>query len=211
MSEIDTNSPEFKAALKEAVEEATSGLIAKRDELLGEVKKLRKGQQIDPAEIEKIEAERDAAKAEAAESRKQATKAAKELEGANKRATEVEAREQRLLVDNGLNDALTKAGVTNPALSKAAKALLAAQVSVVADGDNRLVKIGDKAIEEAVNAWASTDEGKHFVAAPGNSGGGSQGGHKGGGAAKQITRTVFNTLDPGAQAAHCLGGGIVVD
>lgn len=176
MSEIDTTSPEFKAALKAAVEEATSGLIAKRDELLGEVKKLRAGKAIDPADVEKIEAERDAAKAEAAEAKKAAAKAAKDLEGANKRATEVEAREQRLLVDNGLNEALAKANVTNPHLSKAAKAVLAGQVQVIAEGETRVVKIGDKSLADFVTAWAGTDEGKHFVTAPNNEGGGSQGG-----------------------------------
>jgi hypothetical protein len=196
VSEIDTTSPEFKAALKAAVEEATAGLIAKRDELLGEVKKLRKGQSIDPADVEKIEAERDAARAEAAEAKKALGKAAKDLEGANKRATEVEQREQRLLVDNGLNEALAKANVTNPALAKAAKALLASQVQIVAEGENRIVKLGDKALDAAIGEWAGSDEGKHFVSAVSNTGGNSQGGgNKGGGAAKTMTRAAFNLTD----------------
>jgi len=51
MADLDLNSPEVKAAINEAVQEATKGLLAKRDELLGEVKKLRKGQEIDPSDI----------------------------------------------------------------------------------------------------------------------------------------------------------------
>lgn len=212
MSDIDTSSPEFKAAVKEAVEEATSGLIAKRDELLGEVKKLRKGQQVDPAEVEKIEAERDAARAEAAEAKKALGKATKAAEDATKKLADADSREQRLLVDNGLNEALAKAGVNNPALAKAAKALLVAQAQVVADGEARVVKIGDKALADAVNEWAGTDEGKHFVTAASSTGGNSQGGgNKGGGAAKSVTRTAFNSMDPAAQAQHCHDGGIVVD
>jgi hypothetical protein len=210
MSEIDTSSPEFKAALKDAVEEATAGLVAKRDELLGEVKKLRKGQQVDPAEVEKIEAERDAARAEAAEAKKQAAKTARELEGATKRAAEVEQREQRLLVDNGINEALAKAGVNNPALAKAAKALLVSQAQVVADGDARVVKIGDKALSDAVSEWAGSDEGKHFVTAASNTGGNSQGGgNNSGGAAKTITRQAFEALSPASRMEHINAGGVV--
>jgi hypothetical protein len=36
--------------------------------------------------------------------------------------------------------------------------------------------VGDKPISEYLKEWATTDEGKHFVAAPNNNGGGSQGG-----------------------------------
>jgi len=210
MSEV-TDSPEFKAALKEAVTEATEGLIAKRDELLGEVKKLRKGQQVDPAEVEKLEAELDAIKAE----RDTAIKAAKKSEtaaaDAAKKLADADARETRLLVDNGLNEALAKAGVSNPTLSKAAKAILAQQTQVVADGENRVVKIGDKALGDFITEWAGSDEGKHFVNAPDNSGGGSQGGQKGSGAANSINRAAFAAKTPADQMAHIKAGGSVID
>lgn len=176
MSDIDFDSPEVKAAIDAAVEKATAPLLAKRDELLGEVKKLRKGQQIDPADLERVENERDEIKAALAEANKAAKKAATEAEAARKALTDAEGFTTKLLVDNGLGEALAKAGVTNPVHVKAAKAMLAGQVQITAEGDQKVAKLGDKALAEAIAEWAGGDEGKHFVTAPDTSGGGSQGG-----------------------------------
>lgn len=176
MSDIDFDSPEVKAAIDAAVEKATAPLLAKRDELLGEVKKLRKGQQIDPADLERVENERDEIKAALAEANKAAKKAATEAEAARKALADAEGFTTKLLVDNGLGEALAKAGVTNPVHVKAAKAMLAGQVQITAEGDQKVAKLGDKALAEAIAEWAGGDEGKHFVTAPDTSGGGSQGG-----------------------------------
>lgn len=212
MSDIDFDSPEVKAAIEAAVEKATAPLLAKRDELLGEVKKLRKGQQIDPADLERVEAERDEAKAALSEANKAAKKATTEAETAKQKLADAEGYTAKLLVDNGLTEALAKAGVTNPVHVKAAKAMLKDQVQVVEDGGSKVAKFGDKALADAVTEWAGSDEGKHFVTAADTSGGGSQGGHKGGGAAqKSIKRSEFNAMDPVAQSAHFKDGGVVVD
>lgn len=177
MSEIDLSSPEIKAAIKEAVEEATVGLKNKNTELQGALKRAKAGKTIDPADVEKLEADLEAARTEAADAKKAAAKAAKDAEAAAKRVGEVEAREHRLLVDNGLNEALAKAGVTNPILAKAAKAVLKDQVQLVAEGDTKVAKVGDKSLAEFITKdWAGSDEGKHFVAAHDANGGGSQGG-----------------------------------
>lgn len=183
MSDIDLSSPEVKAAIKAAVDEATDGLIKKRDELLGEVKQLRKGQEIKPEQLEAIEAERD----QIQDALKQAQKDLKKAQDAAKAATEGLETEQNftksLLVDNGLTAALTEAGVTNPALLKAAVALHKGSVTIEADGDKRVAKVGDKTLADHLKEWAGSDEGKHFVAAQNNSGGGASGG-QGGGAAE---------------------------
>ena len=211
MSDDITSSPEFKKALKDAVEEATSGLIAKRDELLAEVRQLKKGRAIDPADVEKLENERDEWKAKAEASDKSAKKAIADVEKATKAAADADAREQGLLIDNGLTEALNAAGVTNPAHAKAAKALLRPSLQVVAEGDKRIVKAGDKALAEHVKEWAAGDEGKHFVIAAPASGGGSQGGHKGGGAAKSVTRTQWDSMSHADRAEHSKAGGTVTD
>lgn len=177
---IDLNDPEVKEAIKAAVEEATGPLLAKRDELLGELKKARKGQQIDPETVSKLEEQIEALKGELTTAQKAAKTATTDAEKARKALETAEGFTQRLLVDNGLTDALAKAGVTNPAHLKAVKSMLAGQVQIVADGDSRVAKVGDKALADFVTEWAKSDEGKHFVAAPANGGGGSQGG--GGGA-----------------------------
>lgn len=176
MTDIDLSAPEVQAAISAAVEKATAPLLAKRDELLGEVKKLRKNAEIDPADLERVEAERDELRQQLAESNRAAKAAIKAAEEAAKRAEAAEGSTTRLLADNALVEALAKAGITNPVHQKAVKAMFAGDVQVVADGDARVAKIGDKSVVDALTEWAGTDEGKHFVAAPDISGGGSQGG-----------------------------------
>lgn len=214
MSEIDLTAPEVKkaidAAVAKAVEEATSPLIAKRDELLGEVKKLRKGAEIKPEELEALEAQIETLKSENSKLSKEAKSFKSDLEKAQTAYQSENAFTQKLLVDNGLTAALVEAGVKEPAHLKAVKAMLATQVKVEIDGDNRVAKMGDKALIDAVKDWANSDEGKHFVSAPNNSGGGAQGGgSKGGG--KQMTRAQFDALNPVEQASAIKGGSTITD
>ena len=182
MAIIDTDTPEGKAALKEQIEEAVSGLSAKNKELLAEVKEARKGRTIDPKEIEDRDSEIESLKGQLGEATKAVKLATTEHEKAKKALEGAEGFTQKLLVDNGLTDALTKAGVTNPVHLKAAKSMLAGQVAIVADGDNRTAKMGDKDLLAAVGEWAKGDEGKFFVQATQNNGGGAGGS---GGGAKQ--------------------------
>jgi hypothetical protein len=58
--------------------------------------------------------------------------------------------------------------------------MLKENVQIVVEGDARVAKIGDKALSDFVKEWAAGDEGKHFVQAPANSGGGATGGNGGG-------------------------------
>ena len=175
MSDLDLNSPEVKAAIKDAVEEATRGLIAKRDELLGEVKKLRKDSQIDPADYQRLKDENDQLTDKLNEATKATKQALSEIEKERKARESESGFVQKLLIDNGLTDALTKAGV-KPELMKATKALFAGQASIKVEGENRAALIGDKPITDFIGEWAKSDEGKHFVLAQQNAGGGGQGG-----------------------------------
>ena len=208
---IDLTDPEVKDAIKAAVEEATAPLIAKRDELLTEVKKARKGQQIDPADVAKLEDQIETLKGELTTAQKAAKTATTDAEKARKALETETGVTQRLLVDNGLNDALAKAGVSNPVHLKAAKAMLSSQVAVTADGETRVAKIGDKALADAITEWAKGDEGKHFVAAAHNSGGGAAGGGGAGGAAKTMTRQAFEALDAGAKVTQAKAGVTLTD
>lgn len=191
MADIDLSSPEVKEAIKAAVEEATSGLIKKRDELLGEVKKLRKNSEIDPDEFNRLREENDELQGKLTEAQKAKTKAETDAQKAIKQAEAESGAVSRLLVDNGLTESLTKAGV-KPEYLKAAKAMFANQVQVVQDGENRVAKVGDKALSDFVSAWAQGDEGKHFVSAPDNSGGGA-GGNKGAGTKVNVQGKVDGT------------------
>jgi hypothetical protein len=207
---IDLNAPEVQEAIKKAVDDAVGPLVAKRDELLGEVKKLRKDSGIKPEDMERLEAELEQHKERATKAESEAKKFKTDAEKAAK-ALEAEATfNQRLLVDNGLTDALTKAGVTNPAFLKAVKSTLASQMQVVTEGDQRVAKAGDKALADFVKEWATSDEGKHFVAAPANSGGGSQGGNQQS-ASKTITRSEWEARPHAERSTMAKDGYKVVD
>lgn len=197
---IDLNAPEVQEAIKQAVENATKPILDKRDELLGEVKKLRKESAIKPEDLERIEQERDEFKAQLDKANKLAKDSVKAAEDAKKALEAESGFTQKLLIDNGLSEVLVKAGVSNPAHLKAVKSMLASQVQIIADGDNRVAKVGDKALADYVTEWATSDEGKHFVSAPNNSGGGAEGG---GGKTNQktMTRTAFDQLSPTEKAA----------
>jgi hypothetical protein len=192
----DASDKETKAALKAAVDEAvetaiaeaTEGLKTKNTELLGKLKKAQKDATIDPADHAALQAELDETEAKlttALKDAKTATKAAddakKALEGESKVA-------HNLLVDNGLSDALIANGVKKASYLKAAKAMLAGQVILTADGENRIAKVGDKALADFVKEWAASDEGKAFVDAKVNSGGGADGGAEGGGGDTDLSK-----------------------
>jgi hypothetical protein len=113
---------------------------------------------------------------------------------------------QKLLIDNGLTTALNESGVKDPVLLKAAKAMFSGQSQVKIDGDNRIAMIGDKSINDYIKEWSLTDEGKYFVAAPQNKGGGASGGGTSAGS-KTIPMNEFNAMKP-ADRAKIISSGI---
>lgn len=205
-------------AVKEAVAQAEEGLRSKRDELMDEVKalkaELRKSKDIDPAEVTALEDELAKAKAENAKLAKDAKDALARAEKAEK-AVEAEAGyTSRLLTENALNAALAEAGVTNPAFLKTLKATFAGEAAVVAEGDQRIVKLGDKALADAIKEWADTDEAKNFIAAPGSRGGGAPGGSGGGTSGKTMTRAEYNervVSDPAGMRSFIKDGGQIIN
>ena len=212
---IDLNDKEVKdaiaAAVADAVEEATGGLKSKNQELLGKLKKAQAGGVIDPAEHDALERERDQLKADLNAAGRATTKATKDLDAANLRAEQAEGFTSKLLVDNGLNEALVKAGVTNPVHQKAAKAMLAGQVQIVADGDTKTPKVGDKPLADFVKTWADGDEGKHFVTAPNSNGGGASNGARSNPNAPSVSRSAFDGMNPAARSEHIQNKGVVTD
>lgn len=173
---LDMNSPEVKAAIEAAVEDAVSGLKAKNIDLAARLEKARKGATIDPDDYRQLEERANKLEVDLTAQTKAAKTATTELDKI-KKAHESESNFTRqLLVDNGLVDALTKAGVTEPVKLKAAKAMLTSGVQLVVDGDVRKAMIGDKPLSDAIKEWAGSDEGKHFVTAAQNAGGGAGGG-----------------------------------
>jgi hypothetical protein len=208
---FDSNDPEAKKAIKEAadaaVAEATAGLVAKNQELLGKLKKAQKDATIDPADHAALQAELDSAQGKLTEANKLLKVATTESEKV-KKAYEAESKvTHNLLVETGLTTALLEAGVKKPVYQKAAKAILAGQVVLTAEGETRIAKVGDKPLAEFVKAWAVSDEGKAFVDAPANSGGGAHGGGNGTPEAKTMARTAFEALGEVKRMEFIKSGG----
>ena len=182
----DPNDPADKAAVQELIDAALAPLAAKNKELLGEVRQLKRGATIDPADFERVERERDEALAAAADATKTAKAQAKAAEDAAAALSGEQGYTQRLLVDNGLRAALAEAGVTNAVQAKAAAALIReqAKIEVKIDGADRKAVVGDKDLAAHVKEWSQSDEGKHFVSAPANTGGGAAGSAGAGAGAK---------------------------
>jgi hypothetical protein len=173
---FDKNDPELKVYVESLVDDAVSGLKTKNIDLASRLEKARAGKTIDPDEHRQLEETLAKLETELNTANKALKQSGIELEKTRKDNESQSAFTTRLLVDNGLVDALTKAGVTNPVQLKAAKAMLQGDVKLTIDGDIRKAMIGDKELTAAITEWAGSDEGKHFVTAANNSGGGALGG-----------------------------------
>lgn len=205
---VELNAPEVQEAIKAAVEEATTGLVNKNRELLGELKQARKGNAVDPAKIDELEAMVDNLKQELSNAQKASKALANDAEKIKKQYESEAQFTQRLLVDNGLLESLTKSGVVNPVHQKAAIAMLRGNVSVVVEGDARVAKVGDKGLSDFVKEWAVGDEGKFFVSAPQNTGSGANGGKSGNGQT-QLSRADFEAL-PAMKKAELVKAGVTL-
>lgn len=195
--------------LTKAQDETNKGLKADLTKAKAE---LRKGQEIDPNEYNALQTENESLKGKVSALDKEFKKAtgerdilAKTLETESKITIEMQR-------DADLTNALASINVTNQYNLKAAKAILAAQVQVVTEGDKRLSKVGQIALSDYLKEWATTDEGKHYIAAPNNSGGGSGGGNNNlNNTAKQIPRSQFDAMSVSDRKAFSVDGGKIVD
>ena len=205
---MEISEEELSAKISEAVDSATGGLAKKNQELLAELKEARKGKAIDPAELDRLQSKIDSLESDLG----LAQKAKKDQDKLLKQAQDALAAEsgftQKLLIDNGLTDALVKAGVANQFLP-AVKAMFGSQAKIVAEGDARKALIGDKELTEFVSSWATSDEGKHYIAAPSNGGGGASGGSGGSSGQKVWTRERFDAASHYERSEFAKAGGKV--
>lgn len=179
---FDANDPADQKILEEAVTAAVAKLDKKNKELQSELRKAKQGAEIDPADVERLERELETATNQLAEANKQLKTVSKQAEDAAKALEGEKGYTSKLLVENGLNAALLESGVKNPAHVKAAAALIrtSGQIEIAAEGETRVAKINGKPLADFVKEWAGSDDGKAFVSAPNNAGGGAPGGQQGG-------------------------------
>lgn len=165
----------------EELKAAVEALTSKNRELLGELKVAKakaRGSEINPEDYAALQNELEATKATLDKVTKDG---GKQLESLNKALAEKDSALQSYLIDNGLNDAMLKAGI-RPEVMGVVKARLKAEAKLVAENGQYSALFGDKPLIDGVTAWAASDEGKHFVAAPANTGGGAAGASTNGGA-----------------------------
>jgi len=190
MSEITLTQEDLEAQVAKAVEAATTKMAAKNEELMGELKKARKRveafKDFDPDDVQKalLKAKEQQTKAqEALASRGEYEKAlkqaqaqhAEELGKARKDLEAAQKEVKAMLVNTEINQAMAAAGIAEP-FRKAVAAMHSSNVSVIEDEGAKKAVVGDKSVTDFLKEWAGTDEGKNFVAASGDAGGGANGG-----------------------------------
>lgn len=198
--------PEEIAALQESI----AKLEANNARLTSELKTARKSIEITPDQLAQVEAERDKLQNDLSTANKSGKDSVKALETLQAQLKAETGFTQKLLIDNGLTDELVKNGVA-PQFLAATKAMFAGQAQIIAEGDTRTAKIGELSVADFVKTWAVSDEGKHFVSAPANGGGGSQGGKGSDTGAKTISRDTFNSKSHPERAEFFKAGGSVTD
>lgn len=207
---MDITEEDFKAKIAEAIEEATTGLSKKNQELIAELREAKKGKAIDPAELDRLQSKIDSLEADLSGAQKASKDQAKLLKQAQDALVSESGFTQKLLLDNGLTEALVKAGVASQFLP-AVKAMFGTQAKIVADGDVRKALIGDKDLTEFVSSWATSDEGKHYISAPANGGGGASGGTGGSSGQKVWTREKFDSSSHFERSEFAKAGGKVME
>lgn len=205
---IDPKDPEVQAIIKAAVEKEVEGLKNKNAELLGKLNEA-KGVTEKLTEYEKQLKQIEEQKLKDSENWSELETRLRN-EAAEKESALKEERNKlkSMYIDNTLTSELVKANIAPHALDMA-RAYFAGQVEYKDDK----VLVQGKALSEYVSEWASSEQGKHFVAAPANRGGNARGGDS----AKStvtMTRTEFEKVaarDPQGTAKFFKDGGTVVD
>jgi len=193
------------------------GLKDKNEELLGKLKDSKSttddlSKRLDTIEEEKNQALKDkATKSGDWETLKKQLEEghAKQLESKDLEIKALTGDKEKLngqleshVIGEGLTQALVKAKVAAP-LMDAAKALIKSSFKgEIGDNDGSpFAKFDGKAVDQFVTDWSQTEQGKHFVSADSNSGGGSNGANGTGQGAgntgkKTMTRDEFSALSP---------------
>lgn len=198
------------AALADAEEKHEAdiaGLKANNTRLKDQLKKANAGE-ANAEEITRLENELATSQAKLKTAEKDLAKITKERDDTAKTLEAETGFTQKLLVDNGLTEALVAANVAKQFLP-AAKALLAGQVTLKVDGDNRVAMVGEKKLSDFVGEWAKGEDGKHYVAAPANGGGGSKGGTDKPGSGKTVDQAGFDAMKPIERATFFAEGGTI--
>ena len=195
---------------RDALRAERDALARTRDDLLGETKaekEKRRALEEERAALTAAAEKREREAAEASgnvEAIKAQMKAAHDREVAQERQARetAEGRVNRLVIDAGLREAMSAAGVGSQFMKGASLAFR----------DGRKIEIKDDAalvdgvpLAQAVTEWAASEDGSPYKAASQSRGGGAPGGGKGGGGSfadmTEAERLKLAKADPGALKA----------
>jgi len=198
--------------LTETIEEQVTGLKAKNTELILKMKKLREsdGGERKNYELEdELEKMRDQVKELQTRSERETKKLLAEREKLTAELNQKTESWKRTEADRALTQALS-GKVKDPVLLKAVKSMLSQGLEAQEEsGTVKTLYKTDKGligIDDFVETWSQSEEGKRFVSASANSGGGATGSREGGGA-KVMKSQEFNLLAPKQQAEFMNSGG----
>ena len=159
--------------------ESNQALVEAQKALKSDLTKLRakaKGADIDPEEHAALQSQ----VAELTEKLGKTEKSYKtEFEKLNGQLNEKSSALDKFVLDGSLTNELIQANVKKEFM-EASKALLKGSAKLEFKEGSPIVLIDGKPLNEAIKNWTESEQGKHFISAPSNSGGGSEGGQSSG-------------------------------
>lgn len=212
----DPNDPKDKEIVDGLIAEATAALTAKRDELLSEVRELKKnrGKDADPqlrADLDRAEAKLAEVEAKLTAAEQKAAKAERERDKANETVANTKKTNESLVSQNAIKDAMAAHKIADK-LRNGVVAMLSQNVKVTEVDGKLVAQIDGKSVDDYMKEWTASDEGKAYVAAPNSGGGGAPGSDQQIDPAKTKTRAEFDALAPEAKMAWATTpGNQVVD
>lgn len=116
--------------------------------------------------------------------------------------------EKDTLVTTHVKNAELRKAMAEANISKAFMPAVEAMMSQKIKVEGMDVFLDEKPLSAALKDWANSDEGKHFVQAPANSGGGAN--SKSGAGVREMKQSEFNNLPPKEQATLMNSGNITL-
>lgn len=198
------------AAATSKFQESLDKLEAKNSELIGENRKLKRAGEIKPEDLAAAEDRADKAEAKLADLDKQVKTLTAERDKAVKGLETEQNAARSYALDAEIATAIA-AGNVVPALVPAFTAMIKQGAKAELVDGKYAVSIGDKPAADHIKTLLASDEGKHFVAASVNTGGGAPGGSGGAAAGKTVNRAAFDAMSQLERATFTKDGGRVAD
>jgi hypothetical protein len=191
------------------VQESIDKLEQKNEQLIGENRKLKRGAEIKPEDLQAAEDRADKAEAALTEANKQLKVVTGERDKAVKSLETEQGAARSYALDAEINAAIASGNVV-PALVPAFTAMVKQNAKADLVDGKYAVMIGDKPAKDYITTFLGSEEGKHFKAAATNGGGGAPGG-SGAQTGKTMLRSAFDALPPAEQHSFIKEGGKPVD